>query len=52
MKQIKKEIGVEILGVEEYLAKRKKLRQEERKKDQEYHPESFLVYSSFLLASL
>lgn len=52
MKQVKKECPQEILGVEEYLARRKRLLREEIKKDQEKCPESFLHYSSFLLLSL
>ena len=52
MKQNKKECVEEILGVEEYLAKRKRLRKEEIKKDQDKYPDPFLAYSSFLLLSL
>lgn len=52
MKQTKKELPWEILGVEEYLTRRKQLRKEEIKKEQEKYPEPFSDYSSFLLLSL
>lgn len=52
MNQIKKETYWEILGVEEYLDRRKKMRKEELKKEQEKYPEPFSHYSSFLLMTL
>lgn len=52
MKQDRKEILKENLGVEEYLAKRKQILKEQIKKDQEKYPEPFADYSSFLLLSL
>lgn len=52
MQQIKNETFREILGVEEYLARRRKLTKEEIKKEQEKFPEPFSNYSSFLLLSL
>ena len=52
MNQIKKEECWEVLGVEEYLARRKKLRKEEIKKEQEKFPEPFMSYSSLLLITL
>jgi len=48
----KKEECWKSLGVEEYLARRKKIRKEEIKKEQEKFPEPFHSYSSFLLLSL
>ena len=42
----------EVLGVEEYLARRRKITKEEIKKEQEKFPEPFSNYSSFLLLSL
>lgn len=52
MKQTKKESSWEVLGVEEYLARRKKIRKKEIKKEQEKYPEPFSDYSSFLLHTL
>ena len=52
MKQIKNEHFQEVLGVEEYLDRRKELREKEIKKEQENFPEPFSYYSSFLLLSL
>ena len=52
MNQIKKEECWEVLGVEEYLARRKELRKEEIKKEQEIFPEPFARYSSLLLMTL
>ena len=52
MKEIKKENCWENLGVEEYLARRKKMRKEEIKKEQEKYPEPFSRYFSFLLMTL
>jgi hypothetical protein len=52
MKQIEKESCWEVLGVEEYIARRKKMRKEEIKKEQEKYPEPFSRYSSFLLMTL
>lgn len=52
MTQIKRDDSWEILGVEEYLDRRKKMRREEIKKEQEKYPEPFSDYSSFLLLSL
>ena len=52
MKQINKENCGEILGVEEYLARRREIRREEIKKEQEKFPEPFSRYSSFLLMTL
>ena len=52
MDYIKKEDCWKNLGVEEYLVKRKKMRKEEIKKEQEKYPEPFHSCSSFLLLSL
>lgn len=52
MKQIEKERCWEVLGVEEYLARRKEMRREEIKKEQEKFPEPFTSYSSLLLITL
>ena len=52
MKQIKKESYGNVLGVEEYLARRRKIRKEEIKKEQEKYPEPFAHYSSLLLMTL
>ena len=52
MEQIKKESYGNVLGVEEYLARRKKLRKEDIKKEQEKFPEPFKSYSSLLLITL
>ena len=52
MNQIKKEYCWETLGVEEYLARRKKMRKEEIKKEQEKLPAPFNNYSSLLLITL
>lgn len=52
MNQLKKETYGEIFGVEEYLARRKKIRKEEIKKEQEKFPEPFASYSSFLFMTL
>ena len=52
MDYIKKEDCWKSLGVEEYLARRKKKRKEEIKKEQEKFPEPFSSYSSLLLITL
>lgn len=52
MNQMKKETYREIFGVEEYLARRRKIRKEEIKKEQEKYPEPFSSYYSFLLMTL
>ena len=52
MDYIKKEDCCKNLGVEEYLVKRKKMRKEEIKKEQEKFPEPFSDYSSLLLITL
>ena len=52
MKQTREESFLEVLGVEEYLARRKRLMKDEIKKEQEKYPEPFKDYSSFLLLSL
>ena len=52
MNQINKEFYREIIEVEEYLARRQKIRKEEIKKEQEKYPEPFSHYSSFLLMTL
>ena len=52
MKQNKNEINSEVIGVEEYIEKRKMVRKEEIKKEQEKFPEPFSRYSSFLLMTL
>ena len=52
MKQMNKEDCWEILGVEEYLARRREIRKEEIKKEQDKYPEPFSHYSSFLLMTL
>ena len=49
---IKKEDCRESFGVEEYLARRREVKKEEIKKEQEKYPEPFSDYSSFLLLSL
>ena len=52
MKQIEKENCWESLGVEEYIARRRKIKKEEIKKEQEKFPEPFMSYSSLLLITL
>ena len=52
MKQNKNENNSEVIGVEEYIEKRKMVRKEEIKKEQEKYPEPFHSCSSFLLLSL
>jgi len=52
MKQIDKESCWESLGVEEYLERRRKIKKEEIKKEQERFPEPFSYYSSLLLITL
>ena len=41
MRQIEKERCFEVLGVEEYIARRKKMRKDEIKKEQDKFPEPF-----------
>lgn len=52
MKQIEKDSCGNIFGVEEYLARRQKIRKEEIKKEQDKYPEPFSYYSSFFLLTL
>ena len=52
MNQINKEFYGEILEVEEYVARRREIKREEIKKEQEKYPEPFSDYSSFLLITL
>ena len=49
---IKKEDCRESFGVEEYLARRREVKKEEIKKEQEKFPDPFISYSSLLLMTL
>jgi len=52
MNQLQKEKYGESFGVEEYLARRRRIKKEEIKKEQEKYPEPFSRYFSFLLMTL
>ena len=52
MDYIKREDCRESFGVEEYLARRREVKKEEIKKEQEKFPEPFACYSSLLLMTL